>query len=79
MTRLDKLKKLSNAVREYRGVTYSPVGSKKVEWTHPPRKAELPRVRSWLGRLGVVDVDAAVEKIDGFKSYDEYYDWVKGL
>lgn len=66
MTRTDKIRKLSVAIKDYRGIYNSNSG----KWIRGPMESALPRVRAWLERLNM-DVPAALVKIDGFETVDD--------
>jgi len=74
MTRPEKIRKLANAVREYRGLYKADT---KV-WIHPPRPSKLGAVIICLHRLKV-DVATNVERIDGFKTLGEFNQWIREL
>lgn len=66
MTRTDKIRKLSVAIKDYRGIYNSNSG----KWIRGPMESALPRVRARLERLDM-DVPAAIVKIDGFETVDD--------
>lgn len=80
MTRSEKIHKLSNAIRSYRGRTSTPAGTPndQVKWVTPPKPKELERVKIWLTRLGL-NVEDSVKAIDGFKHLGEFWKWVEGI
>lgn len=77
MNRAQKIHKLSNAIREFRGLGKSQDG-KITEWTFPPRPSALPRVKAWLLRLRL-DVPESLEKIASFKTIVEFRAWIEKL
>lgn len=74
MTRNEKLRKLGNAVREYRGA-YIP-DSKK--WVTPPKRQALERVKRWLAELKL-DVEANVRFIDECQRWDDFRAWISKI
>lgn len=72
MSRTEKLSKLANAVRDYRGATNN------AQWQRPPKHAEIERVKRWLRRLDL-DVDACLTRINNFTTCDEFDRWMKSL
>jgi hypothetical protein len=68
MTRNEKIKKLANAIRAYRGVTSSPAGAVKTEWIRSPQPHKRPDIVRYLLALGrtkeQIEQDAVA--IDGF-------------
>lgn len=84
MTRSERINKLGNAIKIYRGI-YNPESGK---WIRPPRPQERENVIKWLRTLcrfeHVYGVDEALvqqhlKRIEGFKTRTEYADWVKKL
>lgn len=75
MTRAEKLRKLGNAVREYRGVYLPHTG----KWVRPPNQGKAKNILYWLDRLGVPEADRgwALKDIQEFKSYDEFRAWMR--
>ena len=74
MSRDERINKLANAVREYRGVTDARTGA----WVQTPKpKAEL-RVARWLEELGI-DADEGISMIRSFKTFTEFRSWLKSL
>lgn len=73
MTRNDRLHKLGNAIREYRG-------AKGVhgKWIRPPNPGAQARVERWLAELGL-DVTTHMAAIDGFKTREEFDAWMRSL
>lgn len=73
LTRAERITKLANAVRDLRGVD----GFIK----RSPRPAARYRVTSWLERLlkSGDEIREAMRKIESFKTYDEFQEWVKML
>lgn len=74
MTRTEKFAKLGNAVRDYRG-GYNPETGK---WRAPPQPNAIARVHRWLRALGIEPV-TVMEKIDGFKTKDEFRAWLQTI
>lgn len=81
MSRSETIHKLANAIREYRGRTSSPVGAVKTQWVRAPRPQKIARIRELLTELNFHgdDLVAAVNKIDNFKTFDEFNHWLKAL
>jgi hypothetical protein len=75
MSRTEKLSKLGNAIREYRGV-YNPTNGK---WKRPPNERAAGRVLLWMERLGVREPIPALGDIQEFKSFDEMNKWMTNL
>lgn len=69
MTRSEKITKLANAIREYRG-SYVP-NSEPRKWIRHPKPGAKERVLQWLERLGVKDKIAAMQSVDGFVNIDD--------
>ncbi len=76
MTRNQKIHKLANAIRRYRGSTTQKDG--KVRWKTPPHKVAAAQVKEWLNRLGM-DVDMNLPIIDGFESVQAFNLWLRTL
>lgn len=73
MNRSQKIHKLSNAVKDWRGLR--DVG--RGRWIKPPQPHALQRVINWCQRLGLGPY--AVEKIQSFQSVDDFNAWLKTL
>ncbi len=73
MSRLEKIKKLANAIRRYRGA-YHPESKK---WIRAPKPKEAIHVTRWLKNLGVGT--ELMAKINGFKTQDEMRVWILEL
>lgn len=73
MTREQKKTKLGNALKQYRGRINPGTG----KWIRPPDPSARRRVERWLTELGLSG--AALAKIDGFKTFGEYRDWIKTI
>lgn len=71
MTRGQRLSKLGNAIREYRGRYYESTG----KWIQRPKPTVRPKIEKWLKSLGL-DVDESMKAIDGFKNFPEYHAWM---
>jgi hypothetical protein len=74
MSRTDKIKKLANAIREYRGLR--DIQSKK--WIRSPKPSAGIRVVKWLTELGL---NAQVEfvRVNTFTKVSEFHEWLKQL
>lgn len=73
MTRTERIHKLANAIREYRGRTSTPAGTPpdEVRWVTPPKPMLRQRVVDCLKRLNL-DVTASMEAIDAFPTFKEF-------
>lgn len=74
MTRNEKLRKLGNAVREYRGAYEARSG----KWVYAPKRDASDRVRHWLSELNF-DVGKGLKFIDECKTLDQFRTWVSAL
>lgn len=74
MTRSDRIRKLANAVKEYRGRFHTPTG----KWLQPPKPDAKERIVHWLTILNL-DVESNLKLIDGFKAKTEYEAWIATL
>lgn len=74
MTRQQKIAKLGNAIKDYRGA-YVPTSGK---WVRAPDHRALDRVKCWLQRLQL-NVTDSLKQIDEFHSFGEYDKWMGGL
>lgn len=74
MTRNIKIKKLANAIRDYRGA----YNATTLVWRVRPIPAAKVRVEKWLGELGL-NVAATMPAIDGFKTKEEFNAWLVKL
>ena len=74
MSKNEKLHKLANAIREYRGARNAAHG----KWIRPPKPVARRRVERWLGELGL-DVAGSMVRIDAFETAGEFQDWVRGI
>lgn len=75
MTRNNKLAKLANAVREWRGV----FNTRSKTWKLPPNEKAVFRVARWLKELKRPDVDGDIAIIGDFKSYEQFNKWISAL
>lgn len=82
MTRAEKIKKLANAIKEYRG-SYRKEPTKDnpdaVKWIRGPKPHEIIRVKLWLSKLRVNVTPELISRIDGFKSKDEFFSFLQEL
>lgn len=74
MTRDEKKSKLANAIREYRGCTYGIGGP----WKRRPVPSARSRVLRWLTKLGL-GLAISMERIDNFKTMEEFQSWMQTL
>jgi hypothetical protein len=75
MTRNEKLKKLGNAIREYRGVYYSHTG----KWKRPAKPEKEGNILIWLERLGIQEPMPMIADIQEFKNFDQMREWLSRL
>jgi hypothetical protein len=75
MTRNQKLTKLGNAIREYRGVYSAHTG----KWRRPPKPEKVEGILKWLERLGIPEPIPLLSDIQEFKDFDEMRDWLRRL
>ena len=78
MTRPERIRKLANAIRMYRGATSTPPGAIVKKWKRAPQKAVGGIVRDHLQQLGR-DVEADMKAIDAFETHTQFEDWIKTL
>lgn len=74
MKRHEKIHKLANAIRDYRG-QYDP---KTGIWKYPPQPKAADRVARWLREL-TPDATEGMKDVDGFKTFDEFRKWIGTL
>lgn len=74
MTRAERIRKLGNAVREYRGMFHPETKA----WIHAPKLGRLAGVKLWIGRLGL-DERHALEFIDNCRTWAELREWMAKL
>lgn len=74
MTHAQKIRKLANAIREYRGAKTSDMTT----WVHLPKPGNIDRVRYALQRLGQ-NTDENIKLIDGFQRESEFLVWLNTL
>lgn len=73
MTRAEKIKKLANAIKEYRGSTDGVGGP----WIRHPKPSALSRVISWLQKLGVEPTSDVIHRIDKFATPKDFYGFLE--
>ena len=78
MTRIQKISKLANAIRAYRGMFRPCRSGSKKSWIRNPQPSVRKRIVLWLERLHL-DVAESLLKIDGFESFDEMRSWLNSL
>jgi hypothetical protein len=73
------IKKLANAVRNYRGQYVD--GSNPRRWVHAPQPDKINRIRELLSKLPISEKEQqeAVEAIDKFRHFDDFRAWMKKL
>jgi hypothetical protein len=74
MSRNERIKKLANAIREYRG-RWHPQRKKWVETPNPARRAGVIR---WAGELGLSQ-EMVLLNADGFQTMDEFDRWIRDI
>lgn len=74
MTRLQKINKLSNAIKVYRGAYHPETG----KWIRPPQHLRQDRVRAWLEQLGL-NVRESMDRIDEFRNMGEFEKWIRAI
>jgi hypothetical protein len=84
MTRSERINKLGNAIKLYRGIYNSETG----KWIRPPQPNKRADVERWLNTLRIgkyyhhPDKEQVVKdlaRIDGFKTRTEYAEWIKTI
>jgi hypothetical protein len=79
MTRTERIRKLGNAIRAYRGVTNRVFSAgEHVSWQIAPDRRALMRVHKWLLALNL-DFDTNIKIINGFKTFGEFDEWLNKL
>lgn len=78
MNRNEKISKLANAIRRYRGISQPIQPGKPVEWIVSPKIADRAFVVRWLTELGL-PVPETLAKIEAFNQIDDFNDWIKTL
>lgn len=73
MTRPERIQKLANAIKEFRGAYDSRTG----KWIRTPKPHAITRVYKWLDALGLPASD--IEKIQGFKTLDEFHVYIRAI
>lgn len=82
MSRVDKIRKLNNAVRQYRGLyDWERTSWKKpeIKWKIRSAPSHVVRVKECLSRFRGLDIGKAVSEIDSMKAWDEYHKWLNTL
>lgn len=73
MTRQEKIRKLTNAIRRYRGKHNGrTVGFR---WIVPPQPHEVAKVIRWVKELDL-PIASSMEAIENFKTFDEFNKWL---
>lgn len=79
MTRNEKIRKLANAVKDFRGLYLPPMRRHdKPQCIRPKQDGAMSRVCLWLERLNL-PVDETLHQIRSFKSYQEFNEWLRTL
>jgi len=80
MTRSERIKKLANAIKAYRGTTVPAPGG-KTKWLRAPQLARRSDITRHLLALGCsqdeVELDAMM--IDSFNQVSQFEAWIKSL
>lgn len=71
MSKNDRIHKLANAIREYRGARSEAHG----KWIRPPKPGVIARVYRWMDELGIPRGDRVL--IDNFNTVEEFHAWVE--
>jgi len=82
MTRAEKIQKLANAIRAFRGLREAGVSADKPgTWILPPQRHKAHAVVRWLDRLGFTpdQIRAEMEKIVGFRNKIAFGAWLRQL
>ena len=75
----EKIRKLANAVKAYRGISdHRPDSSGKIHWRTTPKPASQPQVVKWIEKLGL-DPEKTMDQVHGFKNLQEFDEWLKAL
>lgn len=72
-----KITKLCRAVRAYRGIAHGKDPQGKTIWSQMPQPNQRKRVVELLQKIGLGAEE--LKKIDQFKTFDEFNQWVKTL
>lgn len=78
MTRDEKIRKLANAVRDFRGKYVLKSDGTPGKWVRPPQHMEVTRVVTWIKALGLPE-EPTLHHIRSMKSWQEFNEWVKTL
>lgn len=78
MNRNEKIRKLASAVKDYRGRYLDPTANRPGKWLVQPQPSALPRLKKAINRLGL-PVAETVSRIEAFKSYAEFNNWIREL
>lgn len=74
MKRHEKIHKLANAIKEYRGRYNEKTG----KWIQPPKPSVKARVILGFERLGI-NKEPAMKAVDGFKNFNEFHKWISAI
>lgn len=77
MNRATAIKKLGNAIRAYKGTRHSVNGPFVIQ----PQPSKAKRIKELLAILHFDGEEQtnAITTIDGFKTYDDYNNWINKL
>ena len=75
MSRAEKIRKLANAVRRWRGLAYNG------EWKHRPQASAALDVIRWLDKLGHPSavIQAEIQLIANFEKVTDFENWIRDL
>ena len=74
MTRNQRIAKLANAIREYRG-RWNP---KTKKWVQPPNPSKKSNIVRWACELGL-HAPMVILNADNFATMDEFNRWIKDI
>jgi hypothetical protein len=74
MSRYEKINKLANAIRRWRGMVNASTG----KWHRPPAEKELDKVQNWLVKLNL-PVQETLQELCDMTTYDQFEDWLKKI
>ena len=74
MTRNQRIAKLANAIREYRG-RWNP---KTKKWVQPPNPAKKANMVRWASTIGLHTL-MVVHNADNFATMDEFDRWIRDI
>jgi hypothetical protein len=78
MSKAETLRKVCNAIRQYKGLHTIETNKSLEKWTMPPKANQEPRLRLLLAKLGL-NPDVAMKQINEFETTGDFENWIKGL